>query len=221
MNTTGRVEAFSDGVFAIAITLLVLEIDVPAEHGHELTEALAHQWPSYAAYVVSFLVIGVMWVNHHALFGHLVRVDRTLVFLNLLLLMVVAALPWPTALLAAHLRDADDARVAGVVYSGVMVAHAICYGAIWWYVTHRGHLLRPEVDRAAARATRVRFSIGAVAYPATVGLALLSPLAMLVMHGATAVYYAFNHLSVPDEEPNGETDGEPDRVLVEQPTGRP
>ncbi|UXY33147.1 TMEM175 family protein [Streptomyces sp. HUAS TT20] len=196
MSETGRVEAFSDGVFAIAITLLVLEIHVPSEHGHKLTEALTHQWPSYVAYVVSFLVIGVMWVNHHALFGHLAKVDRTLVFLNLLLLMVVAVLPWPTALLAEHLRDTDDARVAGVIYSGVMVMHAVCYGAIWWYVTHRGHLLHPEVDREAARATRIRFSLGSVAYPATVGLALVSPTAMLAVHGLMAVYYAFNHLAV-------------------------
>ena len=200
MSETGRVEAFSDGVFAIAITLLVLEIHVPSSHGHELTKALTHQWPSYAAYVVSFLVIGVMWVNHHALFGHLSRVDRTLVFLNLLLLMVVAVLPWPTALLAEHLRDADDARVAGVIYSGVMVVHAVCYGAVWWYVTHRGHLLRPEIDREAARATRIRFSLGAVAYPATVALALVSPTAMLAVHGLMAVYYAFNHLAVPSRE---------------------
>lgn len=74
MSETGRVEAFSNGVFAIAVTLLVLEIHVPSERGHALTEALTRQWPSYAAYVVSFLVIGVMWVNHHALFGLLVLV---------------------------------------------------------------------------------------------------------------------------------------------------
>ena len=87
-NDTARIEAFSDGVFAIAITLLVLDLKVPRElhEGQTLTAALAHQWPSYAAYVVSFLVIGVMWVNHHALFGHLAKVDRVLVFLNLLLL---------------------------------------------------------------------------------------------------------------------------------------
>jgi uncharacterized membrane protein len=200
VNETGRVEAFSDGVFAIATTLLVLEIHVPSEHGHALTRALADQWPSYAAYVVSFLVIGVMWVNHHALFGYLARVDRTLVFLNLLLLMVVAALPWPTALLAEYLRDPDDARVAGVIYSSVMVVHALCFGAIWWYVTSRGHLLRAGVDREAARATRIRFSLGSLAYPATVALALVSPIAMLVVHGVMALYYAFNHLALPDRE---------------------
>ena len=200
MSKPGRVEAFSDGVFAIAITLLILEIHVPEESGHRLVEGLVRQWPSYFAYVVSFLVIGVMWVNHHALFGHLAKVDRTLTFLNLLLLMVVAALPWPTALLAGHLRNTGDARIAGVIYSGLMVVHAFIYGAIWWYVTRRGHLLRAGVAVEAARATRTRFSLGTLVYPATVGLALLSPWAMLAVHGLLAVYYAFNHLAIPDSE---------------------
>jgi uncharacterized membrane protein len=151
-------------------------------------------------YVVSFLVIGVMWVNHHALFGHLAKVDRTLVFLNLLLLMVVAALPWPTALLAEHLRNTDDARIAGVIYSGLMMVHALIYIAIWWYVTGSGHLLRPTVAIEAARTTRTRFNLGAVVYPATIGLALISPWAMLVVHGLLAVYYAFNQLAIPGSE---------------------
>lgn len=105
MNESGRVEAFSDGVFAIAITLLILEIKVPEGAGEHLWTALGAQWPSYAAYVVSFLVIGIMWANHHTVFGYVARVDRTLLFLNLLLLLVVAALPWPTALLAEYLRE--------------------------------------------------------------------------------------------------------------------
>jgi uncharacterized membrane protein len=198
VNDTKRVEAFSDGVFAIAITLLILEIPVPQGSGHRLTEALLEQWPSYVAYVVSFLVIGVMWVNHHALFGLLAKVDRTLVFLNLLLLMVVAALPWPTALLAEHLRNTGDAKVAGVIYSGVMVIHALLYGCIWSYVVHRGRLLRPTVDAEAARSTRVRFNLGSLGYPVTVVLALFAPWAMLALHGLLAVYYAFNQLSVPE-----------------------
>ncbi|GAA2135920.1 hypothetical protein GCM10009760_15010 [Kitasatospora kazusensis] len=206
MNETGRVEAFSDGVFAIATTLLILDIHVPAGSGHELTAALAHQSPSYVAYVVSFLVIGVMWVNHHALFGLLAKVDRTLVFLNLLLLMVVAALPWPTALLAAHLQNTGDAKVAGVVYSGVMVAHALLYCTIWWYVTRDGHLFRPTIDTRAARATRTRFNVGALAYPATMALALLSPWAMLAVHALLAVYYAFNQLTIPGGEPTATPD---------------
>lgn len=203
MSNSSRVEAFSDGVFAIAITLLILEIQVPEETGHKLVEALAHQWPSYFAYVVSFLVIGVMWVNHHALFGYLAKADRTLVFLNLLLLMVVAALPWPTALLAGHLRNTDDARIAGVIYSGLMVVHALVYGTIWWYATRSGRLLRPGVAVEAARATRIRFSLGALVYPATVGLALISAWAMLAVHGLLAVYYAFNQLAIPGSEHAG------------------
>ncbi|WP_052372699.1 TMEM175 family protein [Amycolatopsis taiwanensis] len=125
MNESGRVEAFSDGVFAIAITLLILEIKVPSadEHGG-LWRALGAQWPSYAAYVVSFLIIGIMWVNHHQLFSYVARVDRTLMFLNLLLLMVVAAVPFPTAMLAEYLREDGASHVAAAVYSLVMVVMA-------------------------------------------------------------------------------------------------
>ncbi|MGW2645318.1 TMEM175 family protein [Streptomyces sp. NPDC001393] len=156
MNESGRVEAFSDGVFAIAITLLILDIKVPkaGEHGG-LWEALGAQWPSYAAYVVSFLVIGIMWVNHHQLFSYVTRVDRTLMFLNLLVLMVVAAVPWPTSLLAEYLREgAEASHAAAAVYSLVMVAMALTFQALWWHLTRTGHLFDARVDPAAARATR-------------------------------------------------------------------
>lgn len=112
MNESGRVEAFSDGVFAIAITLLVLEIKVPDDAGDRLWSALGAMWPSYAAYVVTFLVIGVMWVNHHTVFQCIARVDRKLLFLNLILLMGVAALPWPTAVVAEYLREGNAAHAA-------------------------------------------------------------------------------------------------------------
>src|SRR5215470_9469621 len=96
--SAGRLEAFSDGVLSIAATLLVLELHVP-ESGDNLGAALLAQWPSYAAYVVSFITIGIIWVNHHQLFALVRRVDRTLLFLNLALLMVVSVLPFPTAIL--------------------------------------------------------------------------------------------------------------------------
>src|SRR5436309_13539589 len=96
---TNRVEAFSDGVLAMAITLLILEISVPDVKGDDLLDALGHQWPSYVAYVVSFLTIGIMWVNHHALFDHIRIVDRGLLFVNLFLLLAIAFVPFPTALL--------------------------------------------------------------------------------------------------------------------------
>ncbi|MER6570416.1 TMEM175 family protein [Streptomyces sp. NPDC001093] len=198
MNESGRVEAFSDGVFAIAITLLVLDIKVPrtGDHGG-LWHAIGAQWPSYAAYVVSFLVIGIMWVNHHQLFSYVARVDRPLMFLNLLVLMVVAAVPWPTAMLAEYLREGAASHVAAAVYSLVMVAMALTFQALWWHLTRTGHLFDARVDTAAARATRARFALGSLGYPVTVGLAFVSAPLTLAAHGLLALYYGFNQVPVP------------------------
>src|SRR5437899_5745321 len=129
MTEPGRLEAFSDGVLAIAITLLVLDLTVPLRnelHGESLALALGHQWPNYCAYAVSFLVIGIIWVNHHAMFAMVARTDRWVLFANLLLLMVVAAIPFPTRLLAEYLTAAGrDAHVAAAVYSATMLAMGI------------------------------------------------------------------------------------------------
>ncbi|MEB8336453.1 TMEM175 family protein [Streptomyces endophyticus] len=209
---TGRLEAFSDGVFAIATTLLILEVEVPhVEHGESLWSALGEQWPSYAAYVVSFLVIGIIWVNHHQVFGHVIRVDRKLMFLNLLLLMIVAALPWPTALLAEYLRgDAAAAHTAAAVYSLTMVAMSFAFQALWWHLTRSGHLFHPRVDPEGARGTRVRFALGSLGYPATVALAFVSAPLTLAAHGVLALYYGFNQVQVParqdPEAPRGTRD---------------
>jgi TMEM175 potassium channel family protein len=197
MNESGRVEAFSDGVFAIAITLLVLEIKVPEDARDHLWSALGRQWPSYAAYVVTFLIIGVMWVNHHTVFQYIARVDRKLLFLNLLLLMGVAALPWPAAVVASYLREGNAAEVALAVYGLFMVFHALVFQALWWHLTSTGHLFDDRVDVEAARATRARFALGSVAYPITVGLAFVSAPLTLAVHGLLAVYYAFNQVPVP------------------------
>ncbi|WEO94463.1 TMEM175 family protein [Streptomyces sp. FXJ1.172] len=198
MNESGRVEAFSDGVFAIAITLLILDIKVPkAGENGGLWQAIGAQWPSYAAYVVSFLVIGIMWVNHHQLFSYVARVDRPLMFLNLLVLMVVAAVPWPTAMLAEYLREGTASHAAAAVYSLVMVAMALTFQALWWHLTRTGHLFDARVDTAAARATRARFALGSLGYPLTVALAFVSAPLTLAAHGLLALYYGFNQVPVP------------------------
>ncbi len=114
----GRVEAFSDGVFAIAITLLVLTIAQPSDY-HALAHQLAERWPSLAAYVVSFMVIGIEWVNHHTVFTHCQRIDRTMFYLNLLLLMTIVFIPYPTEVFGEALRKGSDARTAAVFYSSV------------------------------------------------------------------------------------------------------
>lgn len=200
VNESGRVEAFSDGVFAVAITLLVLGIKVPT--GDDLWRLLTtgSTVDSFAAYVVSFLVVGIMWANHHQVFSYVARVDRVLLFLNLVLLLVVVALPWATDVVAEYLSRPRQAPLAVALYSGFMVAHALTFSALWWWLTRTGHLFDARVDLAAARATRLRFALGGLAYPVLLGLAFVSaPLAM-VLHGVVAGYYGFNQLPVPVRE---------------------
>ncbi|MFG2998278.1 TMEM175 family protein [Streptomyces sp. NPDC048340] len=194
---TNRVEAFSDGVFAIVITILVLELKVPEGQGDELWHGLREQWPHYAAYVVSFLIIGVMWVNHHTIFSHLKRVDRPLLFLNLMVLMVVSVIPYTTNVLAEHLVNDDSANVAAILYSSWTVVYALAFLAFWWYVTQVGHLFHETVDKDGARATRLRFGLGAIAYPLTVVLSFFSAPLTLVAHFLIALYYAANQIPIP------------------------
>src|SRR5712664_2561523 len=128
----GRIEAFSDGVFAIAITLLILEIRVPTALGPGgLWPALAAQWSSYAAYVLSFLVIGIMWANHHNIFRYIGRANHLLVMLNLALMFWVAVLPFPTAVLATYLRQPEHRTAATVLYGATLTFTALCYNLLW------------------------------------------------------------------------------------------
>src|SRR5919197_3311863 len=130
---TARLETFSDGVFAIAITLLVLLFDVPElSEGQSLGHVLAHQWPQYASYAVSFVTIGIIWVNHHTLFRHIVRVDRVFLFINVLFLMCVAFIPYPTAVVARFVRS-GDARAAAVLYGITITAMALSFNLLWQY----------------------------------------------------------------------------------------
>ncbi|WP_042401095.1 TMEM175 family protein [Streptacidiphilus carbonis] len=198
MNESGRVEAFSDGVFAIAITLLILDVKAPSQStGKSLAHQLAHQWPQYDAYVVSFLVIGIMWANHHQVFSFVARVDRVLLFLNLLLLMGVSALPWATSVVSGYLDQPKGAELAVALYGGFMVAHALTFQALWWWLTRTGHLFDARVDEVLARGTRARFALGTVVYPILVGLSFVNAVLTLALHGAIAIYYAFNQLRVP------------------------
>jgi uncharacterized membrane protein len=193
MSEKGRVEAFSDGVFAIAITLLVLEIHVPdIEPGSSLWVALGHEWPSYFAYVVGFLVIGVMWLNHHTTFSYLAQVDRPLLQLNLLLLLAISAVPWPVELVARYLDRGSQASVAVAVLGLLMTAMSIAFTAFWQYATRHPGLLRDDVDVSSVMGGRVRFALGLVAYPALTGLAFVSAPVTLALHGVLALYYAFD-----------------------------
>jgi uncharacterized membrane protein len=135
-NDTARIEAFSDGVFAIAITLLVIEIGVPHVEGTGTTlfGALIEQWPSYLGYAISFLQIGVIWANHHNRFRYITRSDHLLLFLNTLFLMCVAFIPFPTALVAEYLQGSGAERtVAGAVYAGTLTVTAVFFTLLWLY----------------------------------------------------------------------------------------
>jgi len=210
----GRLEAFSDGVFAVAITLLVIDLAVPAPGHVLLGQQLASHWPSFAAYVVSFLTIGIIWVNHHNLVRNFAAVDRTMLFLNLLLLFFVVTIPFVTAMMAAYLRSGNaDASLAAAIYQGVFLGMSVAFGTLfWWSIRHR-HLTIP-LTGAAARAAWVRFASGNLAYAAAIGIAYLNAPASLAVSGLVAVYYVFEQTpartsELGDGEPG---DGEPEDV---------
>jgi uncharacterized membrane protein len=200
-----RAEAFSDGVFAVAITLLVLEL-LPIGSGMLTPEVLLHAWPEYFAYVVSFLTIGIMWLNHHTIMAHVNRVDRPLLVLNLLLLMGIVAIPFPTALVAEHLLE-EGGTAATVTYGIVMIAISAGFDGVWVYVVTHARSLGAALPPSALRRSVPGFTLGGVAYGAgTLIAAFWSPVAALVIFGLLAVYYLFEHLPGPAGDID---DGEP------------
>jgi uncharacterized membrane protein len=202
----GRLEAFSDGVFAVAITLLVIDLAVP-ERGHGLLgRQLASHWPSFAAYGVSFLTIGIIWVNHHGMFRNFAHVDRTLLFLNLLLLFFVVTIPFATAMMAAYLRDGGaDASLAAALYQGVFLGMSVAFGGLFLWSIKRGHMTVP-LTGAAARMAVVRFTIGILAYAAAIGVAYFSAPVSLLVSLLVAMYYVFEQTPGREAAPAG---GEP------------
>lgn len=188
--SSARLEAFSDGVLAIAATLLVLELRVP-NVGEDLGAMLLAQWPSYAAYAVSFATIGIIWVNHHALFANVRYVDRRLLFLNLLLLMVVSVIPFPTAILGRFVTAESESHLAAALYGGVMILMGVAYTALWLHVTANRRLMRHHLEPGRARQERWLFSVGLAGYVAGVALAYVSAPLSLLVYALTAVYYVF------------------------------
>jgi uncharacterized membrane protein len=184
---TNRIEAFSDGMFAIAITLLILEIKVPSSGPGGLTKALLRQWPSYFAFLLSFVYIGVMWMNHHRMFNHIRRSNDTLLVLNLLLLLGVTAVPFPTAVLAANLGTPDQ-RTAALFYNGVFVVIAIFFNVLWRYATSH-QLLDKSLESSAALISR-QYAVGPWMYVLCMALAFVDVRASLVLNVALAIFFA-------------------------------
>jgi uncharacterized membrane protein len=186
-----RTEAFSDGVFAVAITLLVLEIKVPEVDSADLPHALAEQWPSYASYLVSFFVIGVIWMNHHAVFAHLARVDGVLMGLNLFLLLWIVLIPWSTDLLATYMREGGEGeRTAALVYTGTMAMMGIAFGQLWGYAARDRRLLGVDLSDEEIRSRTRRFAGGAPVYVLAAVVALFSAPVSLAINALLAIYYA-------------------------------
>jgi uncharacterized membrane protein len=179
-SATSRIEAFSDGVFAIAITLLVIEIGVPHVEGTTLLGALVEQWPSYLGYVISFLQIGVIWANHHNRFRFIVRSDHVLLFLNILFLMCVAFIPFPTALLADYLQGTERST-AGAIYAGTLAVTAVFFTLLWLYAAANYRLVDRNLDPSLLRAMTRRFVAGMVAYLVTFLLAFVNVTASLFL----------------------------------------
>jgi uncharacterized membrane protein len=185
---TTRLETFSDGVFAIAATILVLEFSVGGAKGGDLGSALLDLWPSYLAYVTSFLTIGIIWMNHHTLVETIERADRVLLFLNLLLLLVVAFLPFPTKLVADYL-DKPGERPAVYAYAATFVVMAIIYNVWWRYASTGRRLIAENVPESRVRAISRAFNPGVPIYVLTLLVAIASPLASVALTFAIAAFY--------------------------------
>ena len=194
---TNRLEAFSDGVFAVAITLLILEIDVPT--GDNVWHQLKEEWPSFASFFVSFWVIGIIWVNHHGVIDHLRRADRGVLYLNLLVLMTVVFIPFSTELFAVHLKSGADEKVAALVYSSSFLAMGVSFGLLWTYVTSHREALGVSLTDEEVRRTKRSFLIGNPIYALAFAMSFVSAAVVLAIVALVALYYAIVGMRSPVE----------------------
>ncbi|HEU5230912.1 MAG TPA: TMEM175 family protein [Ktedonobacteraceae bacterium] len=194
---TSRLEAFSDGVFAVAITLLVLNIKVPGLENpgnlladRDLWAALGNQWPMLVAYVISFATTGIMWLNHHRLFTLIKRTDTPLLFLNLLLLLFIVFIPVPTALLADYLTR-PDLHTAAILYSGTFFIAACCFNVLWLYASYHNRLLSRDTDPHAVADISKQYLFGPICYFAMLVLAWINVPACIILGFLLALFFAF------------------------------
>ena len=191
MNKT-RLEAFSDGVIAVAITLLALDLHVPAPSGAgTLAHRLAEQWPNYAAYVVSFVTIGIIWINHHAMLRRVVAVDHTVLLLNLLLLLTIVVLPFSTSLMSEYLKASRGQNLAAGVWSGSFLVMSIAFFNMQRHLLiSKRHLLSEHLTPELRRWVLRRNAAGLLPYAIATAAAVLSPYLTLIICAAVAVFYA-------------------------------
>jgi len=190
-----RLEAFSDGVFAVAITLLALNLTVAGPGHGKLIDQLGAHWPSFVAYLISFFTIGIIWVNHHGLIRSVKFVDRTLLFVNLVLLLFVVLIPFATGLVAEYLRTStnpEDIRVAMALFAGVFLGMSAGFGLIFEWTLHGERVYQP-VPPERRWAARWRFMGGASVYVVALLVALVWAYVAFALMGLVAVYYIFEN----------------------------
>ena len=190
---TSRVEAFSDGVFAIAATLLVLTLTVPtvreAASGRLLWHELLDRWPTYFAFAVSFVSILVMWASHHNIFTLIRRVDHTFLLINGVVLMGVTVIPFSTELLAQHLGHPGE-HVAAAVYSAVALVIALGFNVLWYWARRGGHLLEPDIPAPMMRQFTRQYAVGPLVYLAALGMSFVSAWGSLAIFVLVLIFYA-------------------------------
>jgi len=190
--TTGRAETFADGVFAIAATLLILNVGsnlpAPSTHDPHLGKTLIESWPTFAAYGISFFTIGIIWVNHHALMQQIGKVDRTFLFITVFFLMTVSFIPFPTRLIAENLKE-HGGRVAALTYGFTLTATAVGFNALWFYAIGKRRLLRDDADPAVVKGITRSYISGPWIYLLATLIALPSPGASLIMFAAFNLFW--------------------------------
>ncbi len=193
VRETDRVEAFSDAVMAIVMTLMAVELlQVPSPgEGEELIEALGHEWPAYLAYTISFLIVGQVWITHHNMWRYIARVDQVLLFMNLMLLMFVAVIPFGAALQAENLTgNSTEQRLTAAIYVGAILGEALFFSLSWRWACHR-ELLVDEMDHALAKAIARRYLIGPALYLVAFATVFINPVLSLVLYCLLIFVYVF------------------------------
>jgi uncharacterized membrane protein len=192
----GRLHALIDGVFAIAVTLLVLDLPKPGDSEH-LAHDLLQQWPSYVAYVVSFVTIGLLWIEHHGMMSAVERINRRFLERTLVFLLFISLIPWPTALAADYARTGGDgARTAAVLYASLMLLMGLSFAAGWRYLTKHGELVHEVAQPAFPAGTR-RALVGGLIYVPAILIAFVSPDVSFAIDALIAVYFAVSRSEVP------------------------
>lgn len=203
----GRLESFSDGVFAVAITLLALNLTIAGPGHGPLLHQLGHHWPSFVAYLISFFTIGIIWVNHHTLIANIAVVNRTLLFANLVLLLVIVAIPFATATMASYLTaGGQDAHVAAALYAGTFELMSLAFVGLLEWALHEDERMHQPVPATARKAVRTRFYIGQLPYLVAFGVAFVSAPVAVIITAVVAIYYIFERTPArqqPAREPAG------------------